>query len=77
MYGDSKKVIAHRNRYNKVGDKHYSYANSNNLEMYARKVALLQVMKYMPKSVELNVASQLDQAADVGTQALTIRTANP
>jgi len=36
------KAIRHRDRYNKVGTKHYSY---NNLEMYARKVALLQVMK--------------------------------
>ena len=51
------KVIRHRNKQNKVGNKHYSYGN---LEMYGRKVALLQVMKYMPKSVELRAAQALD-----------------
>lgn len=68
------KVIAHRNRYNKVGDKHYSYKDSNNLEMYARKLPLLQVVKYLPKSVELQMASQLDYSADAGTQKLSIDT---
>lgn len=45
-----KRVENHRDKYNKVGKRHYSYEN---LEMYGRKVALLQVLKYMPKSVEL------------------------
>lgn len=66
------KVLFHRNLYNKVGDKHYSYTNSNNMEMYARKLPLLQVIKYLPKSVELATAAGLDYAADAGTQALTI-----
>lgn len=66
------KVIAHRTRYNKVGDKHYSYKDTNNLEMYARKLPLLQVIKYLPKSVELHMASQLDYSAEAGTQKLSI-----
>lgn len=66
------KVLYHRNLYNKVGDKHYSYKDSNNLEMYARKLPLLQVIKYLPKSVELATAAGLDYAAEAGTQALTI-----
>lgn len=56
-----KRVINHRDKYNKVGKRHYSY---DNLEMYGRKVALLQVLKYMPKSIELNTIEQLDQAAN-------------
>jgi len=67
------KVIAHRARYNKVGDKHYSYTNENNFEMYARKLPLLQVVKYLPKSVELQMASTLDMSADTGTQMLNIQ----
>ena len=50
------KVRRHRDRYNKVGDLHYSYEN---FEMYARKVALLQVIKYLPKSIE-NLANAID-----------------
>lgn len=61
------KVIAHRDRYNKVGKLHYSFQH---FEMYARKVALLQVLKYMPKSAELNTAMQLDQSA--GNQNLKL-----
>ena len=63
------KVLAHRDRYNKVGKLHYSYQN---VEMYARKVALMQVLKYMPKSVELQMAMSLDNAAATGSQNLTI-----
>jgi hypothetical protein len=40
--------------------------------MYARKLPLLQVIKYLPKSVELATAATLDYSADAGTQALTI-----
>lgn len=57
------KVIKHRDKYNKVGSRHYSYSN---LEMYARKVVLLQVIKYMPKSVELQTAMDVDLAAAEG-----------
>lgn len=67
------KVIAHRKRYNKVGEKHYSYTNDNNFEMYARKLPLLQVVKYLPKSVELAMTAGLDNSAEAGTQALTIQ----
>lgn len=57
------KVIKHRDKYNKVGSRHYSYSN---LEMYARKVVLLQVIKYMPKSVELQTAMEIDLSSAEG-----------
>lgn len=57
-------VRRHRDRYNKVGDKHYSYEN---FEAYGRKVALMQVLKYMPMSIEhLGAAVQADYSADAG-----------
>ncbi len=68
-----KKVIKHRDRYNKVGDKHYSY---DNMEMYARKVVLLQVLKYMPCSPELVTAMELNNAAETGSQGLTVEGAS-
>lgn len=55
-----KRIENHRDKYNKVGKRHYSYEN---FEMYGRKIALLQVLKYMPKSIELNTIEQLDHAA--------------
>jgi recombination protein RecT len=51
------RLVRHRDRYNKVGGGHYSFAN---WEMYARKIVLLQVLKYLPKSVELRVAMATD-----------------
>lgn len=60
------KVWKHRNKYNKVGAKHYSYENP---EMYARKVPLLQVIKYMPKSIELTNALEIEEAAELGKHA--------
>ncbi|WP_020408966.1 recombinase RecT [Hahella ganghwensis] len=57
------KVVKHRDKHNKVGGKHYSYKN---FEMYARKVPLMQVLKYMPKSVELTAAMEIDTAATEG-----------
>ena len=66
------KVLKHLHQYNKVGDRHYALANENNLEMYGRKVALLQVLKYLPSSVELRDAATLDQNALEGKQNLTI-----
>lgn len=57
------RVVKHRNKYNKVGDRHYSYQN---FEMYARKVVLLQVLKYMPRSIELNNAIVAADAAEIG-----------
>lgn len=56
-----KKVWKHRDRFNKVGGSHYSYAHP---EMYARKIALLQVIKYLPKSIELSIAVQADNDAE-------------
>lgn len=66
------KVVKHLNQYNKVGNKHYALQNENNLEMYGRKVALLQVIKYLPSSVELRDATELDVSAGEGKQNLTI-----
>ena len=57
------KIWAHRDQYNKVGKRHYSFTNP---EMYARKVPLLQVLKYMPSSIELAVAVDVSHAAESG-----------
>lgn len=66
------RVNRHRDRYNKVGKKHYSHEN---WEMYGRKVVLLQVLKYMPASAELAAAIALNDAAEVGAQNLSIKDA--
>lgn len=66
------KVLRHRDRYNKVGKKHYSFQHP---EMYGRKVALLQVLKYMPKSVELQTAIALEHAAEQGAQRIDVKDA--
>lgn len=66
------KVVRHRDKYNRVGKRHYSYEN---FEMYARKVPLLQVLKYLPKSVEITVAAGLDYAAQAGNQMIDIKEA--
>ncbi len=63
------RVWAHRDRFNKVGGRHYSYAHP---EMYARKVPLLQVLKYLPKSAELALAVELENAAETSGQRLDI-----
>ena len=63
------RVKKHRDRYNKVGKRHYSF---DNFEMYARKVVLLQVLKYMPASAEMSAAVALNDAAEVGRQGLTV-----
>lgn len=62
-----KKVWKHRDKYNKVGGKHYSFRDP---EMYARKIPLLQVLKYMPKSIELSNAIALSTAVDQGQHAI-------
>jgi recombination protein RecT len=66
------RVKRHRDRYNKVGKRHYSFEN---MEMYARKVVLLQVIKYMPASPELAAAISLNDAAEIGSQGLTVKDA--
>ena len=60
------RVQKHLTTYNKVGDRHYAKSGENNFQMYGRKVALLQVLKYMPSSIELTTAAAFAQAADTG-----------
>lgn len=61
------RVIRHLNKYNKVGANHYALKDdSQNMEMYARKVVLLQVLKYMPKSIEVQKAVDVSNAVDSG-----------
>lgn len=60
------RVLKHLKQYNKVGDRHYARESENNFEMYARKVTLLQVLKYMPSSVELSNAIAVSNAAEEG-----------
>jgi recombination protein RecT len=67
-----KRVVKHRDRFNKVGRMHYSFQH---FEMYARKVVLLQVLKYLPASFELSAAVALNDAAETGSQGLTVRDA--
>lgn len=58
-----KKVMKHRDKTNKVGSRHYSYEHP---EMYARKIPLLQVAKYMPKTIELSTAIDADGRHEQG-----------
>lgn len=57
------KIKKHRDKYNKQGTRHYSFRD---WEMYARKVPLLQVIKYMPTSVEMANALVVSHAAEEG-----------
>lgn len=61
------KIKKHRDHYNKVGVKHYSFRD---WEMYARKVPLLQVLKYMPCSIEVANAVAVSHAAEGGRGAI-------
>lgn len=56
------KVIKHLNTYNKVGGGHYALKNDDNMDAYGRKVVLLQVIKYLPTSVELENAITAENA---------------
>jgi recombination protein RecT len=60
------KIRKHRDKYNKVGKSHYSFRD---WEMYARKVPLLQVLKYMPCSVEVSNAMAISHASEDGRGA--------
>lgn len=60
------RLRSHFKKFNKVGDKHYAHAN---WEMYGRKVPLLQVLKYMPKSIEVQNAIAVAEAAEEGRGA--------
>lgn len=68
----SDRVRKHRDRYNKVGNKHYSHLQ---WEMYGRKVVLLQVLKYLPASPELALAISLNDGAELGSQKLDLKDA--
>lgn len=63
------KVIKHLNTYNKVGGKHYAVKNDDNMEAYGRKVVLLQVIKYLPTSVELENTIAAENANASGKSA--------
>lgn len=63
------KVIKHLNLYNKVGGRHYALKNDDNMEAYGRKVVLLQVIKYLPTSVELENAQAAEYANMSGKSA--------
>jgi len=65
-----KKVDRHLAQYNKLGGRHYATKGENNFEMYGRKVALLQVLKYMPQSIEIANAVAVSDAADQGRGAI-------
>lgn len=60
------KIRKHRDKYNKVGKMHYSFRD---WEMYCRKVPLLQVLKYMPCSVEMANAIEISHASEAGRGA--------
>lgn len=60
------KLEKHRDKYNKVGKSHYSFRD---WEMYCRKVPLLQVLKYMPCSVEVSNAMAISHASEAGRGA--------
>lgn len=60
------KIKKHRDKYNKVGKMHYSHRD---WEMYCRKVPLLQVLKYMPCSVEMSNAIAISHASEAGRGA--------
>lgn len=62
-----RKVWKHRDALNKQGNKHYSFRHP---EMYARKVPLLQVLKYMPSSIEVANAIAVSEAAESGRGAV-------
>lgn len=57
------RIWKHRDAFNKVGKGHYSFRHP---EMYARKVVLLQIMKYMPKSIEITNALAAANAVEAG-----------
>jgi recombination protein RecT len=66
----TEQIIEHRNKLNKVGSDHYSYTW---MEQYARKVPLMQVIKYLPKSIEMATAISLDNAAETGGTEINIK----
>lgn len=63
------KVIRHLNKFNKVGARHYALKDDNNMEMYSRKVVLLQALKYLPQSQDLENAIAAETAHEAGKNA--------
>ena len=63
----SEKIKKHRDKYNKVGSRHYSFRD---WEMYARKIPLLKVLKYMPASIEVANAVAISHASESGRGAV-------
>ena len=61
------KIRKHRDKYNKQGKKHYSFRE---WEAYCRKIPLLQVLKYMPASIERQNAISISDAAESGRGAI-------
>jgi recombination protein RecT len=57
------KLLRHRDKYNKQGNRHYSYREE---EAYFRKVVLLQVIKLLPQSPQLANAVAANLAAETG-----------
>ncbi len=62
------RVSKHLTKYNKVGEKHYALKDKENFEHYGRKVVLLQVIKYLPQSQEIQNAIAADAAHESGKQ---------
>jgi len=56
------KVIRHLNKYNAQGASHYALKSDEAMESYGRKIALLRVLQYMPRSREMDAALQADAA---------------
>lgn len=63
------RITKHRDKHNKLNDKskHYSFKHP---EMYARKVPLMQVLKYIPKSTELSAAMAVAEASERGERSI-------
>lgn len=62
------RVAKHLAKYNKVGGRHYALKDDNNMEHYGRKVVLLQVIKYLPQSIEIANALAAEAAHEAGKQ---------
>ena len=60
------KVRRHWQQFNRVAHRHYAARSDHHFEMYARKVVLLQLLKYLPRSVELNRAIEAEHALTNG-----------
>ncbi len=60
------KVEMHFEQYNRVGKNHYALKDGNNWIQYAKKLPLLQVCKFMPKSSELSKAIEAANRSDSG-----------